>query len=177
MKALKIILIIVGVLVAALLIVPLFSPATAEVSAEIEIALEPSQIFPDVASFIGREVWDPWVTQDSTADAIIGPKAGYVGSTYRWTGKRVGTGRMEVISVIENQYIESSLWFGEVETPALVEWNFEAVDGGTHVVWSFAQETSWPVERLGMMFGKVFLKQSFELGLANLKEYVESDSR
>ncbi|MCK5066162.1 MAG: hypothetical protein KAR16_01925, partial [Bacteroidales bacterium] len=81
MKALKIILIIVGVLVAALLIVPLFSPATAEVSAEIEIALEPSQIFPDVASFIGREVWDPWVTQDSTADAIIGPKAGYVGST------------------------------------------------------------------------------------------------
>ena len=37
MKALKIILIIVGVLVAAILIVPLFSPARAEVSAEIEI--------------------------------------------------------------------------------------------------------------------------------------------
>jgi effector-binding domain-containing protein len=174
MKALKIILIIVGVLVAAILIVPLFSPATAEVSADIEIALEPSQIFPTVASFENRDEWDPWMTQDSTADAKIEPKAGYVGSTYSWTGVEVGTGRMEVVSVQENKYIESSLWFGEVETPALVEWSFESVDGGTRVKWSFAQETAWPIERLGMMIGKVFLKQSFKLGLANLKEYLES---
>ena len=174
MKALKIILIIVGVLVAAILIVPLFSPAKAEVSAEIDIALEPAQIFPTVASFINSHEWDPWVTQDSTADAKIEPKEGYVGSTYSWTGVKVGTGKMEVISVKENQYIESSLWFGEVEKPSLVEWSFEEVEGGTHVSWSFAQETAWPIERLGMMFGKIFLKQSFELGLANLKEYMES---
>ena len=174
MKALKIILIIVGVLVAALLIVPLFSPATAEVSAEIEIAVEPSQIFPGVASFKGRHLWDPWVTQDSTSDVKIESKPGYVGSTYSWKGEKVGTGKMEVISVKENQYIESSLWFGEVETPSLVEWSFEPVDGGTHVVWSFAQETTWPIGRLGMMFGKVFLKKSFELGLSNLKEIAES---
>ncbi|MCK4746580.1 MAG: SRPBCC family protein, partial [Bacteroidales bacterium] len=105
MKALKIILIIVGVLVAAILIVPLFSPARAEVSAEIEIALEPSQIFPMVASFINRHEWDPWVTQDSTADAKIEPKEGYVGSTYSWTGVKVGTGKMEVVSIQENEYI------------------------------------------------------------------------
>ncbi|NOR34472.1 MAG: hypothetical protein GQ579_07310, partial [Bacteroidales bacterium] len=45
---------------------------------------------------------------------------------------------------------------------------------GTKVVWSFSQETTYPIGRLGMMFGKVFLKQSFELGLANLKEWMES---
>ena len=44
MKALRVILIIVVVLVAAILIVPLFSPATAEVSAETTIALEPDRI-------------------------------------------------------------------------------------------------------------------------------------
>jgi len=174
MKALKIILIILGVLVAAILIVPLFSPATAKVSAEIEIALEPSQIFPTVASFVNRWEWDPWVSQDSTADVKLEPLEGYVGSTYSWIGEKVGTGRMEVISVKENQYIESSLWFGEVETPSLVEWTFEPTDGGTHVSWSFEQDTKWPIERLGMMFGKIFLKSSFELGLANLKEYMES---
>ncbi|TFH23191.1 MAG: hypothetical protein E4H10_12515 [Bacteroidia bacterium] len=174
MKALKIILIVLGVLVAAMLIVPLFSPATAEVSAEIDIALEPSQIFPGVASFSNREAWDPWVSQDSTTVVKIEPKSGYVGSTYAWKGEKVGTGKMEVISIQENKYIQSALWFGEVETPSLVEWSFEKVDGGTHVSWSFAQETAWPIERLGMMIGKVFLKQSFELGLANLKEYMES---
>lgn len=174
MKALKIILIIIGVLVALILIVPLFSPATAEVSAETEIALKPSQLFPGVASFSDREIWDPWVTQDSTAEVTIHSEDAYVGSSYSWKGEKVGFGKMEVISVRENEYIESSLWFGDVETPALVEWNFEEADGGTRVVWSFAQKTTWPIERLGMMFGKIFLKQSFEQGLANLKEYAES---
>jgi len=174
MKALKVILIIIGVLVAAILIVPLFSPATAEVSSETEIALEPAAIFPIVASFMDRYEWDPWMTQDSTADAKIEPASGYVGSTYSWEGEKVGTGRMEVISVKENKYIESSLWFGDVKTPSLVEWNFEPVTGGTRVVWSFSQETNYPFGRLGMMLGKVFLKQSFELGLANLKEFLES---
>jgi len=174
MKALRIILIIIGVLVAIILIVPLFSPATAEVSAETEIALKPSDIFPGVASFSDREAWDPWVSQDSTAEVTIQSEKDFVGSTYAWKGEKVGFGRMEVISVRDNEYIESSLWFGEVETPALVEWTFEELNGGTRVQWSFAQETAWPIERLGMMFGKIFLKQSFELGLANLKEYVES---
>jgi effector-binding domain-containing protein len=175
MKALRVILIIVLVLVAAVLIVPLFSPATAEVSAETTIALEPDEIFPTVASFNSRHEWDPWYTQDSTAEVRLGPKQGYVGSTYFWEGQKIGTGRMEVISVKENEYIESSLWFGYVDTPSLVEWHFEAVDGGTKVVWSFRQETTYPIGRLGMMFGKIFLQQSFELGIANLKELMETN--
>lgn len=175
MKALRVILIIVLVLVAAILIVPLFSPATAELSAETTIALEPEEIFPTVASFNSRHEWDPWYTQDSTADVRYGPKQGYVGSTYDWDGQKIGEGRMEVISVKENEYIESHLWFGKVEEPALVEWSFEPVDGGTHVIWSFSQETSYPIGRLGMMIGKIFLKKSFELGLTNLKELMETN--
>ncbi|MDF1574909.1 MAG: SRPBCC family protein [Bacteroidales bacterium] len=175
MKALRIILIIALVLAAAVLIVPLFSSATAEVSAETTIALQPEEIFPIVASFNSRYEWDPWYTQDSTADMRLEPAGGYVGSTYSWEGQRIGSGRMEVISVVENEYIESSLWFGEVEEPALVEWRFKPVDGGTHVTWSFSQETAYPIGRLGMMFGKIFLKQSFELGLANLKEWLETN--
>lgn len=174
MKALKIILILIGILVAAILIVPLFTPATAEVSAEIDIALQPLQIFQAVASFENREVWDPWVTQDSTTKVTIDSKPGYVGSTYRWDGEKLGSGKMEVISVKEPVYIESSLWFGDVPEPALVEWTFTAANGGTHVIWTFSQDTKYPIGRLGMMFGKVFLKQSFESGLSNLKTYLES---
>jgi effector-binding domain-containing protein/uncharacterized protein YndB with AHSA1/START domain len=174
MKVLRVILIIVVILVAAVLIVPLFSPATAEVSSEITIERDASSIFPSVASFKDRPLWDPWLTQDSTAEASIESMAGFVGSSYSWKGEKVGHGRMEVVSVKENAYIESHLWFGEVEEPALVEWKFEDEADGTHVLWSFSQETSYPMERLGMMFGKIFLKQSFDLGLANLKELMES---
>jgi hypothetical protein len=175
MKVLRVILIIILLLVAAILIVPLFSPATAEVSAETTIALEPWEIFPTVASFNHRGEWDPWCTQDSTAEVKIEPREGYVGSTYSWDGQKIGTGHMEVLSVTENEYIQSHLWFGEVEEASLVEWWFEAVDGGTHVTWSFSQETSYPIGRLGMMFGKIFLTKSFELGLSNLKTFMETE--
>jgi hypothetical protein len=175
MKALKIIGIILGILIALILIVPLFSPGTAEVSSEIEIGLEPEQIFPSVASFENRTEWDPWLTTDSTATATIDSKPGYVGSTYAWKGDKVSFGSMEVISVKENEYIEAHLWFGGAEDHALVEWIFTPTDGGTMVTWSFEQATAYPFGRLGMMIGKVFLQQSFDLGLSNLKAHVEAN--
>ena len=126
MKFLKIIAIIVGVLVAAILIVPLFVSSTAEVSSEIEIALEPGQIFPSVASFEGRDAWDPWMTTDSTAEATIESKPGYVGSSYSWKGENVGSGKMLVTGVTENEYLKSDLFFDGMDCSALVEWKFEA---------------------------------------------------
>ncbi len=175
MKALKVIGIIVGVLVAAILIVPLFVSSPAVVTASIEIALEPEQIFPAVASFENRDQWDPWLTADSTASAKIEPKQGYVGSTYAWEGVAVGSGRMEVISVKENEYIKSHLWFGAVEEPSIIEWTFQQVDGGTQVVWTFTQDTKYPIGKLGMIFGKMFLEKSFNTGLEQLKEMLESN--
>lgn len=175
MKALRIILIILGVIVAAILIIPLFAPATVKVTAETEIALEPEQIFPFVASYTSREVWDPWAEMDTTTVVTVVPAEGYVGSTYEWEGERLGTGRMEVQSVVENEYIQSSLWFGDVPTASVVEWTFEPVEGGTHVTWSFSEETTYPFERLRMMMGKMFLQQSFEKGLANLREHLEAN--
>jgi hypothetical protein len=127
-----------------------------------------------VASFEDRDVWDPWVTSDSTTKVVINSKPGYVGSTYEWDGEKLGTGKMEVVSVTENEHIKSDLQFGGMETHSIVEWSFEPVNGGTHVVWSFAQETTYPFGRLGMIFGKAFLRQSFETGLANLKSQLES---
>ncbi len=175
MKALKIILIIIGILVAAMLIVPLFVPATTEVSAGTEIALKPSQIFPFVASYENRDQWDPWVTMDTTTKVVIRPVPGYVGSTYSWDGEMIGTGKMEVQSVVENEYIKSSIWFGEIETPGVVEWTFEPAGEGTSINWSFAEETSYPFGRLRMLIGKSFMRKSFETGLENLKVYLEEN--
>ncbi|MEN8157647.1 MAG: GyrI-like domain-containing protein, partial [Bacteroidota bacterium] len=167
--------IIVGVLVAAILIVPLFSPAIAEVSSEIEIALEPAQVFPSVASFENRDAWDPWLATDTTAVATIESKPGYVGSTYAWEGTGLGSGKVEVVSVMTNERITSILWFAGMEIPSHVSWHFDPVEGGTGVVWSFAQETTYPFGRLGMIFGKRFLKQSYDRGLIGLKAFLEAN--
>lgn len=175
MKALKIIGIIVGVLIAAILIVPLFLPVSAEVSSEIEIALEPSRVFPMVASFRDREAWDPWVAMDTTTVVTIESKQGYEGSTYAWEGERLGTGKMEVFYVKENEEIKSLLWFGDMDEPAIVQWTFEPTDGGTHATWAYSQNTTYPFSRLGMVIGKAMLKKSFDTGLASLKEFLEKN--
>jgi hypothetical protein len=175
MKTLKIIGIIVGVLVAAVLIIPLFLPATAEVSSETEIALEPSQVFPMVASFRDREAWDPWVAMDSTTVVTVESKPGFVGSTYAWEGERLGTGKMEVASVTENESIESRLWFGDMKEPATVRWAFKPTGGGTHATWTYSQNTSYPFSRLGMAIGKGMLKKSLDAGLVSLRKYLEEN--
>ena len=54
-------------------------------------------------------------------------------------------------------------------------WDFQQVDGGTQVTWTFAQHTAYPFGRLGMMIGRGFLLKAFERGLANLKEVLEAD--
>ena len=175
MKALKIILIILGVVVAIILVVPLFAPATAIVNSEIDIELTPEQVFSGVASFSNRDAWDPWLEMDSTAVATIQSEPGYVGSTYVWEGERLGTGKMEVDSVVENEFIQSWLWFGDMPEPSIIQWKFEATDSGTHVVWSYNEETTYPLGRLRMMIGKVFLKKSLDKGLSNLKAYLEAN--
>jgi hypothetical protein len=176
MKIVRILLIISGLLLAALLIIPLFAPSTAEVQAEIVILNDPAEIFPMVASFKNRELWDPWATTDTTTTVTVNSRPEFVGSTYAWEGEHIGNGHMEVIAVDEPRSITSHLWFGEMDAPSLVAWTFEPVEGGTLVTWLFSQETGYPVERLAMMFGKIFLKKSFDQGLHNLKELVESAS-
>ena len=175
MKALKIIGIIIGLLVAALLIIPLFISSPVVVSAETDIALEPEQLFPALATFSNREAWDPWVAKDSTTDVVLEPQPGYVGSTYEWKGELIGSGRMEVTSVTESSYISSNLWFGDAEEPALVEWNLKASGIGTIARWSFSMEPAYPFGKLSMLIGKGFLKKDFDAGLANLKKYMEAN--
>ncbi|MBN2699810.1 MAG: GyrI-like domain-containing protein [Bacteroidales bacterium] len=175
MKALKVILIIIGILVAAILVIPLFSPPVAKISSEIEIELTPEQVFSGVASYSNREAWDPWLGMDSTAVATIESRPGFVGSTYEWEGEYIGRGKMEVDSVVINQYIKSSLTFGDMPNPSTVEWNFMEKEGGTHAVWSYSEETAYPFGRLRMMVGKPIMRESFDSGLANLKAYLEAN--
>jgi len=175
MKALKVILIVLGTLLAIFLVVPLFTPSVATISSNIHIELTPEQVFSSVASFSNREAWDPWLEMDSTAVPKIQPVPGYVGSTYEWEGKRLGTGKMVVDSVVENEFIQSSIWFGDMPNPSTIQWTFKNMGGQTHATWTFIEETSYPLGRWRMIIGKPILKKSLDHGLENLKAYLEAN--
>ncbi len=175
MKILKWLLYIVLFIVALLLIIPLFLPATVEISSQKGIMVSPAQVFHNVASYTDRNIWDPWLETEPGAGFTVESKPDYVGSSYTWSGKKIGSGRMVVDSVSFGKYIASNIYFGDDSEPALVEWDLEKADGGTDVTWKFTAVGKYPVERLMLNMMKGSMKKSFEKGLDNLKAYLEEN--
>lgn len=175
MKILKVLLIVLLIIAGLLLIVPVFLPGEATISAQTEIALPPEAVFHQTASFADRAAWDPWIQMEPGATVTINPREGYVGSTYAWKGEKIGNGKMRVDSVHFPDYIASSIWFGESEEPAQVEWLLEAQDGGTQVTWKFTSEGSYPFGRFMLLFMKGPLQSSFTSGLSGYKDFLEAN--
>ena len=137
MKFLKVLLIIILVLAGLFLVVPVFLPSSVTVSSEIEIALTPMQVFKNASVFTDREKWDPWLQMEPEAEVTINPAKSIVGSTYEWEGEEIGSGRMQVDSIVPGKYIASSIWFGKNPDASLVEWILEDAGGKTKVTWQF----------------------------------------
>ncbi|MCL3780613.1 hypothetical protein EMN47_09475 [Prolixibacteraceae bacterium JC049] len=175
MKVLKWILAIVLTLIAVILVWALMLPAKVTISAETTIDQPYQMVFHSAASFNDRVKWDPWLETEPTAKSKFEFKEGYIGSIYQWQGETLGSGKMQVDSIKYGQYIASSLFFGEVEKPNLVEWFFKKEDKSTHVKWSFTADAGYPFERIMFkLFISSMMKQSFDKGLANFKKLLES---
>lgn len=173
MKFLKWFVIIIGILLAVFLIVAAIVPKSIQVKAETEITLSPEKLFHAVASYTDRELWDPWVSADSTSKAEYNRVDAYIGSGYTWEGEKTGIGRMQIDTVSYGEYIGASIFFREGNNPSLVEWFFEPTDLGTKVTWQFSAEGKYPVERLMINLMKSGLQKSLDTGLANLKTHFE----
>jgi len=173
MKFLKWLLIVVLVIAGLLLVIPLFLPSTMEVSAETDISLAPETVFHNVATYTGRQQWDPWLSTDSAAKVTISSEAGYVGSSYSWDGEEIGTGKMMVDSVVPGRFIAAKIWFGDFPDPYDVEWDFEKTEDGTHVTWQFISEGKYPFGKLMNLMMKGGLQKSYNEGIENFREYIE----
>ncbi len=163
------------ILAGLVIIVPAFMPSTVTISAEVEIAVAPEEVFQSAAMYADRESWDPWIATEPEAKVTISPNENYVGSTYSWEGEKIGNGTMKVEEIIFGKYIRSSIWFGEDPDPSVVEWHLEKSDIGTHVSWDFIADGKYPFGRLMLALMSGGMKTSFETGLVNLKEMLEAD--
>jgi effector-binding domain-containing protein len=175
MKALKWVVIVLVVLAGLILIIPIFLPSQAKFASEISINLSQEQIFQSVALYTNRDQWDPWLSMEPDAKVTISPNSEYVGSTYKWEGDKIGSGKMQVDSINYPDYIRSNIWFGDMPDPSVVEWNFNDNGNGTDIEWSFNSEGSYPFGRIMLLFMKKPMNEAFTSGLANLKSYLEEN--
>ena len=178
MKALKIIIILVLVLVAAFFITGLIVPKDFQVERSVIIQAPNNIVFEQVSFFENMDKWSPWNEYDPDMKTEIEGTDGEVGAISKWEGnKDVGKGMQEFIKIVPGERVETKLTFiepyeGESNASILLE----DLEEGTKVFWTFYGTTPYPFNTI-MLFQNVDEKLGGEFvnGLNKLKTLCEKN--
>jgi len=155
----------------------LLAPKNYEVSRSIVIDRDLKDVFQYLKLVKNQDNWSPWKKKDpNMVQSSIGTD-GEVGFISKWKGnKQVGEGEQEIISIIENESIDTQLRFFK-------PWKSESIghllvnsveDKQTLVTWGFSGINKFPMS-IFMLFMNMdkMVGKDFEEGLANLKVFLE----
>ena len=129
-------------------------------------------VFDQVNNHKLRDAWSPWEKMDPDMEkSYEGPESG-VGAIYKWTGNdSVGTGTLEIIESVPNEYIKSTLTFTSPwESESIVEWNFEETAEGVKATWAVNGELPG---YLFWMDPEDMMGEDFQKGVDQLKLVAE----
>jgi uncharacterized protein YndB with AHSA1/START domain len=171
MKILVKILIALAVIIAIPLIAALFISKDFSASSEIVIYKPRQEVFEYVRFVKNQDNFGVWQLADPEMKTTSAGLDGTPGFVYRWESKVSGNGSQEIIRIVENELIETSLDFGFGE-PATGF--FELRDAGeskTSVIWGVKGKTPYPWNLFGLFMD---MSSDFDEGLANLKTILEN---
>jgi len=179
MKALKIVLIILGVLVFITLLLGFVGPKKYQVERTAVIAASPEVVWPYTSSGKAFQEWSPFRKMDTTATVEFFGTEGSVGSGFKWEGKKSGKGE-QTYTVLEpgktaTSHLKFYTPFGLMESDAYM--NLEPDPGGTKLTWGVMGENNFvgrimqSMSNMDKMMGPIF-----EDGLNDLNTLVVSRS-
>ncbi|MCF8372262.1 MAG: SRPBCC family protein [Bacteroidales bacterium] len=172
MKALKIIVLALVIIVGLILAVAAFLPKTVEMGNSIEISASESVVFNQVNNFPNWEKWSPFKSDDMTTE-YEGPTAG-VGAKRTWTSEKMGSGSQIIDESTPFSSIETSLDFG-ADGKSTSTWTFEKMDVGVKVTWGMTMiDLSWPMGRIFGLMAPGWMDPFFTKGLQSLKDTCEA---
>jgi uncharacterized protein YndB with AHSA1/START domain len=176
MKTLKYIVLSILSLVAIFVLFGLFQDKEVSVSRSIVINAPVSNVFDQFNDLEKRVSWSPWETLDSTMITTIGEIGKGAGASYSWTSENQGSGTIKYSEVVENQLIQSELYFGSPEdAPAQGLIIFSEVSDGVKVTWEVHMDMgNNPIMRIMGRYMDEMVGETFEQGLGSVKEICEN---
>lgn len=173
MKALKKILLSIGVLLLILIVVSFFLPSKLHIEKSVEINASSSLVFEQFNNLRAWEQWSPWIKMDPESKRDYFGSGSGVGSGYSWKGEKTGEGKL---TITESNPFTSIVTELEMRDQKVYPgFNFEETDGKTKVTWYFDSDAGWnPFGRYMNLMVKGMLGQQFEQGLNDVKQIVES---
>jgi len=182
MKALKIIVITIGcVLAIAVVVIAVQSPES-HIERSVVIHASPGAVFPYFNNLHNFNEWSPWHSMDSAAVfSYEGPESG-VGAKASWKSSdtRFGEGSQWILESEENHRVKSGLLIAGRKGQFFTEVMLEPTDSGTKVIYAYYGDVS-NTTMANAAAGKFFnlfmsemLGSRYDDGLKNLKALIES---
>ncbi|MBN2638066.1 MAG: hypothetical protein JXR65_03145 [Bacteroidales bacterium] len=145
-KALKLTLVLMGILLALFLIIPVFLPSQVEIKASKVIDLPKPVVFEQIENLQKRINWTPFNKTKEHRDSLSANTEG-VGAKYYWLKGDTVTRILSVTKVKKPDFAEIELWFPN-HHGATEKWTLSGDSTKTTVNWDFT------VLNLGYPFGK-----------------------
>lgn len=176
MKALKIIGIVIGILIALVLLLGAIAPKGFKTARSITIDAPVEQVFSTVNDLKTWEKWSPRKEMDPGMVITMGEKSVGSGASYTWKGKASGSGKMTILEAKPSSKITVEVAFDRMGMgKATAPWTFDMTPEGTYVTWGFDSKMPYPRNAmlLFMDMGEAVGKD-FEVGLSKLKTLLET---
>lgn len=173
MKALKIILIVLLVIVGGYAIWMATIDPEYRVERSETIQAEPGKIYAVVSDFSTWKEWSTWHQMDPEMEVTYGVKKAGEGASYSWKGEKAGAGTQTITEAVPGKSMKTHIAFeGMGESDGA--WQFEPVEPGvTKVTWTFMGESPFFFRVFNLGIDEA-VGTDFEEGLSNLKQMVES---
>lgn len=176
---LKILLGVLGLIVALILIIGLTGAKNYDVNRTVEINAPAEVIWPYVSNIKRHAEWSPWVKRDPDMKNEFEGTMGEVGSLNRWEGPVSGKGEQEITELVPNKRVETELRFKEpFESQSDAYILLDEKGETTEVTWGFKGENGF-IERVMFTLMSVNLDAQvggdYEEGLNMLKKIAEDN--
>lgn len=169
--------IVIAVLIASILILAATKPTSFHIQRSIDIDAPPDQVFPLINDLHN---WPRWGKEDlRVRRTYSGPENGQ-GAISEWSGSgKEGKGRMLITESLPTRKVSVQVdWAKPFVARNINEFTFERVGNSTRVTWTMNGPNLYAMRLMGIFVNMDRnMGKHFEAGLANLKEFVEHESR
>lgn len=175
MKALKIIGIVLGSIVALILIVALFVPKSFTYEKSITINAPIDSVWQNVNSLGALDKWSPWNDHDPNMKKEISGVDGTVGAIQSWESKIVGSGSQTIENILVPKLFETKLDFTEPhESHGNAYVKLESEGSSTKATWGMTGKMPYPFNIMNLIMNmEKNLGADWDNGLGKLKKLSE----
>lgn len=174
MKAFKIVLIVIGVIILIPLTMAVFVTNEYAVEREIIINKSKAEVFDFVRYLKNQDHYNKWVRMDPQMKKDFSGTDGSVGCVYYWDGEKAGKGEQKITSVVEGERMDAEIHFikpfeGMAHTHMVTE---EVTPGQTKVTWGMKGESQYPMNFMNLFMDSM-LGADLDESLTTLKDVLE----